>query len=62
MSPLEEETRAVIQRLYFVERCRLDVIAAELRLRPVTVRRALVIDGGAARRPARGPYYKENDS
>jgi hypothetical protein len=62
MSPLEEETRAAIHRLYFVERRRLDVIAAELRLRPVTVRRALVIDGGAACRPAHGPYHKENDS
>ena len=59
MSLFEEEIRAAIHRLYFVERCRVDVIAAELRLHPVTVRRALVIDGGAAHIPAHGPYYKE---
>ena len=62
MSPLEEETRAAIHRLYFVERRRLEVIAAELRLRPVTVRQALVLDGGTACWPAHGPYHKENDS
>jgi len=62
MSTLEEETRAAIHRLYFVERRRLDVIAAELRLRPLTVRRTLVIDGGAARMPASGPHHKESDS
>jgi hypothetical protein len=56
MSLLEEQLRAEISRLYFVERCRVDVIAVELRLPLVTVRRALVIDGGAA---PHGPYYKE---
>jgi hypothetical protein len=56
MSLLEEGLRAEISHLYFVERCRVDVIAAELRLPLVTVRRALVIDGGAA---PHGPYYKE---
>jgi hypothetical protein len=59
MSPLEEETRAAIHRLYFVERRRLDAIAAELRLRPVTVRRTLVLNGGAVHIPAHGPYHKE---
>ena len=62
MSLFHDERRAVIHRLYFVERRRLDVIAAALRLCPSTVRRALVIDGGAARAPARGPYHKESDS
>ena len=59
MSPLEDEIRAAIHRLYFGERRRLDVIAAELRLRPLTVRRTLVIDGGATCMPASGPYHKE---
>jgi hypothetical protein len=59
MLPLKDETCAEIRRLYFVERCRLDMIAAELRLCRVVVRRALVIDGDAARRPASGPYHKE---
>ena len=59
MSPLEEEIRAAIHHLYFVERRRLDVIAAELRLRPATVHRTLVLDGGAACMPASGPYHKE---
>lgn len=62
MPPLKDETRAAIHRLYFVERRRLDVIAAELQLRRLTVRRALVLDGGAARMPAPGPYHKESDS
>jgi len=60
MSPLEEETRAAIHRLYFVERRRLDAIAAELRLRPVTVRRTLVIDGGTAHMPAHGPTTRSD--
>jgi len=59
MSRLEEEIRAAIHRLYFVERRRLDAIAAELRLRPVTVRRTLVLDGGAACMTAHGPCHKE---
>ncbi len=36
MSPPEEETRAAIHRLYFVERRAARGIAAELRLRPAT--------------------------
>ena len=60
MSPLEEETRAAIHRLYFVERRRLDAIAAELRLRLVTVRRTLVLDGGAVDMPAHGPYTRSD--
>jgi hypothetical protein len=55
MPSLEDEIRAAIHRLYFVERCRLDVIAAELRLRPATVRRALVIEGGAAPHTTQAP-------
>ena len=62
MPHLPDETHAAIHRLYFVERRRLDVIAAELRLHPLTVRRALVIDGGAARRPTPAPTTKESDS
>jgi DNA-binding transcriptional regulator LsrR (DeoR family) len=62
MLPVNDETRAAIHRLYFVERRRLDSIAAELRLRRAAVRRALVIDGGAVRPPVHGPYHKENDS
>ena len=62
MSLFHDERRAVIHRLYFVERRRLDAIAAALRLGRSTIRRALVIDGGAARPRARGPYHKESDS
>ena len=60
MSPLNAEDRAAIHRLYFIERRRLDAIADELRLCRSTVRRALVIDGGAARRPAPGPYHRSD--
>ncbi len=62
MSLLNDENRTAIHRLYFVERRRLDVIAVQLQLGRSAVRRALVIDGGAARTPARGPYHKESDS
>jgi len=47
---MKHATRALIRHLYFVEQLPLDVIAAELRLRPRTVRRALVIVGGGRRR------------
>jgi hypothetical protein len=62
MSMLPDERRAAIHRLHFVERRRLDAIAAALRLGRATVRRALVIDGDVARTPARGPYHKESES
>lgn len=38
--------RALIRHLYFVWQVPVDQIAAELRLRPRTVRRALVLRGG----------------
>ena len=46
---MKHTTRSLIRHLYFVEHLPLDVIAAELRLRPRTVRRALVLRGGARR-------------
>ncbi len=61
MPPLKEQTRAEIRRLYFVERQRLGAIAAELRLHPMTVRRALVLPGGARSQPTAGPYRKETN-
>jgi len=62
MPMFSDQRRAAIPRLYFVERLRLDAIATVLRLGRSTVRRALVIDGDAARAPARGPYHKECES
>jgi hypothetical protein len=62
MPLLNDENRRAIHRLYFVERRRLDVIAAALQLGRSTVRHALVIDGGVPRTPAHGPYYMESDS
>jgi len=62
MPRLKDETRAAIRRLYFTERWRLAEIAAELRLHPMTVRRALVLPGGARPQPQPGPYRKESDS
>ncbi len=47
---MKHSTRALIRQLYFVEQLAVDVIAAELRLRPRTVRRALVVKGGVSRR------------
>jgi len=49
---MKHTTRALIRFLYFVEQVPLDTIAAELRLRPRTVRRALVVRGGGRRRRA----------
>ncbi len=48
---MKHTTRARIRHLYFVWQVPVDEIAAELRLRPRTVRRALVIRGGARRAP-----------
>ncbi len=48
---MKHATRALIRHLYFVEQLAVDAIARELRLRPRTVRRALVIAGGGQRRP-----------
>jgi len=61
---VKHETRALVRVLYFVEHLSLDVIAKELRLRPRTVRRALVLPGGARRRPGSSPtpHRKENDA
>jgi len=59
---MKDETRAWIRHLYFVEHLALDVIAKELRLSRRTVRRALVVPGGARRRREPGPHTKENDS
>jgi DNA-binding transcriptional regulator LsrR (DeoR family) len=43
---MKHSTRALIRQLYFVEHLPVDQIAAELRLRARTVRRALVVKGG----------------
>ncbi len=50
-APVKHSTRTRIRHLYFVWQVPVDEIAAELRLRPRTVRRALVIRGGARRAP-----------
>jgi hypothetical protein len=52
---MKHATRALIRHLYFVEQLGVDVIAAELGLRPRTVRRALVIAGGGRRRRRHTP-------
>ena len=58
---MKHTTRNLIRHLYFVEHLPLDVIATELRLRRRTVRRALVLPGGADRR-RRPTTHQENDS
>ena len=54
---MKHATRALVRHLYFVERIPLDEIAAELRLRPRTVRRALVIAGRGRRRRPLPPLF-----
>lgn len=59
---MKHATRAWIRHLYFVWQVPIDEIAAELRLRPRTVRRALVIRGGARRaRPPQPPTPRQED-
>jgi DNA-binding transcriptional regulator LsrR (DeoR family) len=60
MSPVKEENRRRIRHLYFVQRVPPVAIAEEMRLSLRTVRRALVIRGGADRTPPAGPYRKES--
>ncbi len=61
MSPIRirEENRRRIRHLYFVARVPPVAIAEEMGLSLRTVRRALVIRGGADRTPPAGPYRKE---
>jgi len=47
---MKHATRSLIRHLYFVEQVPIDAIATELRLRPRTVRRAIVLAGGGRRR------------
>ena len=51
MTELEEETRARIRHLYFVDRVALDTIARTLSVSRGTVQQALVLRGGADRLP-----------
>jgi len=60
MAPVKAETRLRIRHLYFVQRVPPVVIAEELRVSLRTVRRALVIRGGANGNPPAGPYRKES--
>ncbi len=59
---MKHTTRALIRHLYFVEQVTVDDIAAELRLRRRTVRRSLVLRGGAGRRRVRSPARPEAHS
>lgn len=61
---MKHAKRTLIRHLYFVWQVPVDQIAAELRLRPRTVRRAIVLRGGAhvARRaapPLTTPYQED---
>ncbi len=63
---MKHTTRARIRHLYFVWQVPVDEIAAELRLRPRTVRRALVIRGGGRRvrgavPPSQPPIPRQED-
>jgi hypothetical protein len=58
---MKHSTRALIRHLYFVEQIGLDEIATELRLRRRTVRRALVLPGGATRRRRPEPPRQETE-
>lgn len=61
--PTLEEVRLVICRMFFREHRTLEQIADMLGCQVQTVRRVLVINGGA--RPsanAHGPYHKEDAS
>ncbi len=63
MSPIRDDVRVQIRRLFFTERLSIDQIAERLGFSVRTVRRAVVIDGGADRRRVHGPYNsQENDS
>lgn len=62
MAPLSEERRTQIRTLFFVGGLTMREIARELRVNLRTVRRTLVLDGGAASEPPAGPYGKEHDS
>ena len=66
MSPTREENRQQVRHLYFVARMSPAQIAEHLRLSPLTVRRALVLLGGARRSPPiglpPGPYRLESES
>lgn len=55
MSLSREENRRQIRHLYFVARMSPAQIAEHLHLAPITVRRALVLRGGARRQPSMGP-------
>lgn len=46
---MKHAKRDLIRHLYFVWQVPIDDIAAELRIRPRTVRRALVLRGGSQR-------------
>ena len=62
MSPLKNETRLAIRHLYFVNQISIVEIAETLGVTVRTVRRALVIAGGASPERRTGPYGKETDS
>lgn len=62
MSPIRDEVRLMIRRLFFTERLSIEEIAERLGFSVRTVRRAVVIDGGASRQPQHGPFHKESDS
>ena len=62
MSPIRDDVRVHIRQLFFTEHLSIEEIAERLGFSVRTVRRAVVIDGGADRPIVRGPFHKENDS
>jgi len=59
MTPLLDDVRLLIRRMYFTERFSIGQIAGCTGLSARTVRRALVIDGGVR---VTGPYHQEDES
>ena len=62
MAPLSEERRTQIRTLFFAGGLTMREIARELRVNLRTVRRAIVIDGGATSERPLGPFGKEHES
>jgi hypothetical protein len=54
--------REAILHMFFVEQWSIPEIAEELCLAETAVRRVIVIDGGARRRPPRRPHPEESES
>ena len=59
---LRDDVQLLIRRMFFTERFSLEQIAECTGFSARTVRRALVIDGGARATAQPGPYHQEHES